>query len=110
MNAGKLRGKVTVWHKEKFQNELKQTDYRDAVFKDKVWVEIIPQTATLQRAQAETLLSNTTHKIIVRYGSGKDITKNMWITYKDHRFDIKFILNPYFRNAKLEIFAEEVIR
>ncbi|AYB41793.1 phage head closure protein [Paenibacillus lautus] len=108
MNAGKMRGRITVWHKEKFQNEMKQTDYRDAVFKE-VWAEIIPQTGTLQKAQAETLLSSTTHKIIVRYGSGKDIKQDMWITYKEHRFNIKFILNPYFRNAKLEIFAEEVI-
>jgi len=109
MNAGRLRGKITVWHKEEFTNELKQEDYRDALFRT-LWADIIPQTGTLQRAQAETLLSNTTHKIVVRFGSGKDIKQDMWITYKGHRFDIKFILNPYFRNEKLEIFAEEVIR
>jgi len=109
MNAGKLRGKITVWHKEKFENEMKQTDYRDAIFKE-LWAEIIPQTGTLQRAQADTILTNTTHKILIRYGSGKEIKKDMWITYKEHRFDIKFILNPYFRDAKLEIFAEEVTR
>ncbi|KAF9118333.1 hypothetical protein BGX30_004651, partial [Mortierella sp. GBA39] len=54
-----------------------------------IWAEIIPQTAALQRAAADTKLSNTTHKIKVRYGSGKLIKQDMWITFKGHRFDIK---------------------
>lgn len=108
MNAGKLRGKIAVWGKEEYINELKETDFRDKELMS-IWAEIIPQTASLQRGAAETILSNTTHKIIVRYGSGKGIRQDMWITFRDHRFEIKFILNPYFRNEKLEIFCEEVI-
>lgn len=107
MNAGKLRGKITVWKKGESKNELKQKTYVDQEFMQ-IWAEIIPQTAALQRAAAETKLSNTTHKIKVRYGSGKLIKQDMWITFKGHRFDIKYILNPYFRNETLEIFAEEV--
>lgn len=108
MNAGKLKGKVTVWANQKFENELKETDYRDESIME-IWAEIVPQTGSLQRAAAETILSTTTHKIIVRYNSGKDIKQDMWITYRGHRFDIKFILNPYFRNVSLELFCEEVI-
>lgn len=107
MNAGKMRGKLTVWQNQKFENELKETDYRDEPIME-TWAEIIPQTGSLQRAAAETILSKVTHKIIVRYNSGKEIKQDMWLTFRGHRFDIKFILNPYFRNEKLEIFCEEV--
>ncbi|MEC0107266.1 phage head closure protein [Paenibacillus taichungensis] len=108
MNAGKMRGKISVWGKEEYKNDLKENDYRDAL-KMEIWAEIIPQTASLQRAAADTILSNTTHKIIVRYKSGKGIKQDMWIIFREHRFEIKYILNPYFRNQSLEIFCEEVI-
>ena len=74
-----------------------------------IWAAIIPQTGSLQRQQADTILTNVTHKIIVRYSAGKDITKEMEIRYKNHRFAIKYILNPYFANETLEIFVEEVL-
>ena len=50
-----------------------------------------------------------THKIIVRYNSGKDITKDMQIYFNEHKFEIKYILNPYFKNETLELFVTEVI-
>ncbi|MEC0370882.1 phage head closure protein [Paenibacillus chibensis] len=108
MNAGQLKGKITVWRKVPDKNEMKETTFVDKEFMQ-LWAEIIPQTATLQRAAADTMLSSTTHKIKVRYGSGKLIKQDMWITFKGHRFDIKYILNPYFRKESLEIFVEEVI-
>lgn len=108
MNTGKLRARISVWGKSKTTNVLKETTYIPTELFN-IWAEIIPQTGTLQRAQADTLLSKTTHKIIVRYGSGKDIKTDMWIMFRGHRFDIKYILNPYFRNESLELFCEEVM-
>lgn len=75
----------------------------------KIWAAIIPQTGSLQKQVAETILTNVTHKIIVRYNAGKDITKDMRIGYKGHEFEIKYILNPYFKNEMLEIFVQEVL-
>lgn len=74
-----------------------------------IWAQVIPQTGALQRQQADTILTNVTHKIIVRYSAGKDITHDMEIKYRQHHFKIKYILNPYFSNETLEIFVEEVI-
>ncbi|ABR48571.1 phage head-tail adaptor, putative [Alkaliphilus metalliredigens QYMF] len=108
MNAGNLRYKVDVYAKVKFENELKETDYRDEKLKS-IWTEIIPQTGSLKNQQVETMLSTVTHKIKCRYVSAKDITKDMHFIYKGHRFDIRYILNPYFKNETLEFFCEEVI-
>jgi len=107
-HSGIMNKKLAVWGKVKELNELKETTYTPKLLFS-IWGGVIPQTGTLQRAQADTILSKTTHKIIVRYASGKDITQDMWIMFKGHRFDIKFILNPYFRNESLELFCEEVI-
>lgn len=108
MNPSKLKHRIEIWGKVKKVNELKQTVYKDQKINN-IWSEIIPQTGKLQKQQAETMLSNVSHKIQVRYNAGKDITKEMHIKFKGKRFDIKYILNPYFKNEKLEIFCEEVI-
>lgn len=81
-----------------------------------IWAEIIPQTGTLQRQQANTILTNVTHKIKVRYSAIKgivdsDINKliKMKIKYKNHQFDIKYAIDPYFNHEYVEIFVQEVL-
>jgi SPP1 family predicted phage head-tail adaptor len=63
----------------------------------------------MKSEKTDSILADVTHKIKVRYEAGKDITEEMWIIYKGHRFDINYILNPYFANEYLEIFCQEII-
>ena len=100
--------KVDVWGNVTFINELGEVDYTTAKIKT-IWAKIVPQTGSLQKTQAETILTNTTHKIIVRYLSGEFIKESDFITFRDKRYDIKFILNPFFRDEFLEIFCEQVL-
>lgn len=108
MNPAKLRHKIDVYGKVKYTNEQGKTAYRDDKIKT-ISAEIVPQTGKLQAQQANTILSNVTHRIMVRYHAGKDITNDMHLMFRGHRFDIRYILNPYFKNETLEIFVEEVI-
>ena len=103
-----MNRKIEVWGTVEFENELGEIDYTIAKIKT-IWASIVPQTGSLQKTQAETILTNTTHKIIVRYGSGKDIKESDFIMFREKRFDIKFILNPYFKDETLEIFTEQVL-
>lgn len=107
MNPGELRHRIEIFGKTKSENELGETVHSFSK-KKSIWAAIIPQTGKLQAQQAETVLSNTTHKIICRYGAGKDVTPDMYIMFRGKRFNIRYILNPYFRNEFLEIFCEEV--
>ncbi|MBZ9633187.1 phage head closure protein [Clostridium sp. FP1] len=107
LKASDLNKRIDIWGKLKFKNELNEIDYKEAKIKT-IWASIVPQTGSLQKTQAETVLANTTHKIIVRYGSGKDIKESDFIIFRGKRFDIKFILNPYFEDEKLEIFTEQI--
>jgi SPP1 family predicted phage head-tail adaptor len=108
VNPGLLRHRIEIWGRVKTKNELGETDYIPARIKT-IWAAIIPQTGKLQNGLVETILTNTTHKIICRYSAGKDITPDMYIMFRDQRYDIKYILNPYFKNESLEIFVEQVI-
>ena len=108
LNINSLNKRIDVYSKVKVENELGEIDYEYKKSKT-IWASIRPQTGSLQNQQADTILSNVTHKIIVMYDSAKEITQDMYFIYKDHRFDIKYILNPYFKNETLEIFCEEVI-
>lgn len=108
INTGDLRNRVDVWANVKYKNELNETSYRFEKVKS-LWASLVPQTGKLQNQQAETILTNVTHKIIVRYTAGKDITKDMQIYYKDRRYAIRYILNPFERNETLEIFCEELM-
>ncbi|NOW07853.1 phage head closure protein [Clostridium beijerinckii] len=111
----RLDKKIEVWGNIKvLDEELDEYVFKPGKIKDKpIWCKIIPQTGSLQKQQADTILSNTTHKIKVRYGVGKDLTQDMWFIFKEgnikHRFDIKYILDPYFAREFLEIFCEEII-
>lgn len=108
MNPGKLRHRIDIWGNVKKVNELNKTFYSFEKIKT-VHAEIVPQTGNMQRQQAETILTNVTHKIKLRYNAGKDITKDMRIHFRNAEFEIKYILNPYFKNETLEIFCTEVI-
>jgi len=100
--------RIEIWSLIEFKNELGEKDFAPGKIKT-IWANIIPQTGSLQKSQAETILTNTTHKIIVRYGSGKDIKESDFIMFRGRKFSIKFILNPYFKDETLEIFTEQVI-
>ncbi|MBM7607571.1 SPP1 family predicted phage head-tail adaptor [Lysinibacillus composti] len=102
------RHRIDILENIKTTNELEETIYKFEKTKS-IWAAIVPQTGALQRQQADTILTNVTHKIIVRYNAGKDITKDMQIQFRDHKFEIKYILNPYFSNETLEIFVQEVL-
>jgi SPP1 family predicted phage head-tail adaptor len=108
MNPGKLKHRIDIYGKVKSTNELEETVYVDQKIKT-VWAEIIPQTGKLQAQQVDTILSNVTHKIVVRYTAGQDITQDMHVMFRGIRFDISYILNPYFKNESLEIYVSELI-
>lgn len=108
VNSGDLRDRVDIWANKKYENELGETAYKFMKIMD-LWASVVPQTGKLQNQQAETILTNVTHKVIVRYSSGVDITKDMQVHFRGHKFEIKYILNPFFRNETLEIFCQELI-
>lgn len=108
MNPGQLNKKIDIYSNIRSKNELGETCYTFGKLKT-IWASVIPQTGSLQKQQVDTILTNVTHKVIVRYSAGKDITKDMQIYFKEHRFEIKYILNPYFRNETLEIFCQELL-
>ncbi|EON70461.1 phage head closure protein [Lysinibacillus sphaericus] len=108
MNAGDLKHRIDIYANVEYENELGETSHSFEKLKT-IWSAIIPQTGSLQKQQADTILTNVTHKIIIRYSAGNDISKEMKIKFRNHEFEIRYILNPYFNNETLEIFVQEVL-
>lgn len=70
-----------------------------------VWAGVVPQTGSMLSGRtAETQLTRTTHKVMIRYR--KDVTPDMWLVIDGQRYDILYILDPYLRHERLEIFCE----
>lgn len=103
-----LNKRIEIHGNVEGKNEIGEKIFEFGPLK-KIWASVIPQTGALQRQQADTILTNVTHKIKVRYSAGKIITKEMKIYYRNHEFEIKYILNPDFADEFLEIFVMEVL-
>lgn len=107
--ANKLKKRISILGNVEVEDRLGETTNKFEPIKT-IWAEIVPQTGSLQKQVADTILTNVTHKIKVRFTAGQDITKEMKIKYNGHTFEIKYILNPYFENKWLEIFVQEVLQ
>lgn len=70
-----------------------------------VWAGVTPQTGSLLTGRvADTQLTRTTHKVLLRYR--QDVTADMWLEIGGQRYDILYILDPYLRHERLELFCE----
>ena len=111
-NPGRKNRKIQIWASVEdpvLKDKLGQPLVEDKCIKS-IMAEIIPQTGSLLTSRpADTVLSKSTHKIIIWYNPHFKIrVKKNWIMYKDHRFEIDYILNPNFGNVDLEIFCQEI--
>jgi len=110
--AGRLNRQIDIWGNVETgkTDELGSPASEDRVLASGVWAEIVPQTGSLMTGrQADTVLSKTTHKIIIRYSAFPALSNANWITHQGHRFDVDYVLNPYFKDEFLEVFCREVV-
>lgn len=107
--ATMLNHRVEVWHRvtSSERNRLGQYPIEDKLF-TVVYGSVVPQTGSLLNGRtAETVLTRTTHKILMRYRD--DITADMWLMVDGVRYDILYVMNPNLDNERLEIFVEVVL-
>lgn len=105
--TNKLNRRIEVWGMVEGENELLESVHNPQKIKT-IWASIAPQTGSMGD-RANTEFAKMTHKIIVRYSAGRDITNTHFLKYAGRRYDILYMLNPYERNIEIEIFAQEVI-
>lgn len=110
INIGKLNNKIAIWGNIAQESQYDELG-NDLVSEQQlftVWANIESRTGSLLSGRtADTLLSKTTHKIIIRYN--KSIKPEHWIMYDGRRFDIDYISDPDFSKRYLEVFVQEVV-
>lgn len=107
--ATMLNRRVEIWHRAKAteRDRLGQRPVEDKLYTT-VYASVIPQTGGLLSGRtADTTLTRTTHKIIMRYR--EDIRNDMWVTVDGVRYDILYIMDPNLDHERLEIFVEVVL-
>lgn len=100
MNPGELRYKITFQLQDLEQEVEKWDDVCT------VWANIKP-IAGKEYYQAETIESELTHRIIMRYRKG--ITPEMRVVYKGRIFYIQSVINDYERNVSLQLMCRELV-
>lgn len=110
VNAGDLSHYITFMYHAKDEtqrNELGAWVSMDAI-KLQTWAKMETRTGSLLKGRAaDTLLSSTTHKFIVRYNPL--ITPDCWVEFEGKRFDIDYISDPDFSKHWMEVFCTEVV-
>lgn len=104
--ASRLNRQAEIWENgtSETKDALGQYPQEDKTVAT-VWAAVIPQTGSMLSGRpAETQLSRTTHKIVLRYR--EDLTPDMWLRIGGVRYDILYILDPYLAHERLEVFCE----
>lgn len=100
MEPGKLNKRITF--------QLQDLDSEDEDWKDiaTTWANINPISGK-EYYSAETINSDLTHKIRLRYRRG--ITPDMRILYNGRIFYIVSVINEYEKNTMLQLMCRELI-
>lgn len=100
MDPGKLNKRITF--------QLQDLDSEDEDWKDiaTTWANINPISGK-EYYSAETINSDLTHKIRLRYRKG--ITPDMRILYNGRIFYIVSVINEFERNSTLQLMCRELI-
>ena len=100
MDPGKLNKRITF--------QLQDLDSEDEDWKDiaTTWANINPISGK-EYYSAETINSDLTHKIRLRYRRG--ITPDMRILYNGRIFYIVSVINEYEKNTMLQLMCRELI-
>ncbi len=106
LDAGKLNRRAEIWKNglSATKDDLGQYAQEDRLVAT-VWCGVTPQTGSLLSGRAaDTQLSRTTHKVVIRYRPG--VTPDMWLVIEGQRYEILYILDPYLGHVSLELFCE----
>lgn len=105
MRAGDLRHRITLQRLEMVQDSYGQPTetWSDVVI---VWAAVNPISGR-EFFQAETINSEVTHKILIRYRQG--IEPAMRIKFKDRIFTIISVINFQEKNEALQLMCKELI-
>ena len=109
INPGELRHKITIQKLNNSQNDYGEVD----VNAHTTWSDVTVVRAGIYPISgkeffaAETVNSEITHKVKIRYFEG--ITPNMRINFNNRIFSIESIINFQEKNVELQLLCKELV-
>lgn len=107
INPGEYRHKITIQQKTGIQN-----DYGEEI---EDWVDLVTTRAGVYPISgkeffaAETMNSEVTHKVNMRYIPNKNITPDMRVKFGERVFHIISVINFQEKNVELQLMCKELI-
>lgn len=107
INPGEYRHIITIQKKTDIQNE-----YGEEI---EEWADVVTTRAGLYPISgkeffaAETINSEVTHKVNIRYIPNKVITPDMRVKFGDRTFHINSVINFQERNVELQLMCKELV-
>lgn len=103
-----LNRRVQVWRNGDTKNEVGQKSRATSTLLRTVWAQIVPKTGSMTYQQTETILTDVTHVVTMRYFASKDIDVGDYLVYDGRRFDIRYKMNVYEANWMIAFDCLEV--
>lgn len=110
VRTGALRHRVVVKKMAVVPGEYDElgNDKVEEVVVGTYWAIIESRTGSLLKGRtADTVLTNTTHVITMRYHA--EIDHTCWIEFRGHRFDIDYVSDPDMTMAWMQVYVREVV-
>ncbi|WNF31640.1 phage head closure protein [Aeribacillus composti] len=108
INPGEYRHIITIQQKTKIQN-----DYGEEI---EDWVDLVTTRAGIYPISgkeffaAETVNSEVTHKVNMRYIPNKHISPDMRVKFGDRYFHIESVINFQEKNVELQLMCKELVK
>lgn len=105
MNPGELNKRITIQKPDNAQDSFGQLveNWKDVAT---VWASISPLVGR-EFFAAETVNSEVTHKVKIRYRQG--ITPDMRVKFRDRYFSIQSVINFKEQSIELQLMCKELI-
>jgi SPP1 family predicted phage head-tail adaptor len=98
--ASRLKNRIEIYRLEEIETPLGQSV--EPVLYKRVWADIVPLSASLKAAEAETERAKNTFKVIMRK---TDIKESDFIKYNNNTFQIDYIIPNFNGQGYIEVFC-----
>lgn len=108
VTASDLRCRITIYRKQKAENELKETTYEYRPERT-VWAQIVPASGRAAALEGDMERSEITHRVRLRASACPVIDQGMYFMFRGQRYDVLYGYPIYNRGGWMELYCRLVV-
>lgn len=108
VTASDLRAKITIYRRQKGENELKETTYGYQPERT-VWAQIVPASGRTAALEGEVERAEITHRVRLRASACPVLEQGMYFIFRGQRYDVLYGYPIYSRSGWMELYCRLVV-